>query len=100
MPQCIADTEMKTVSYLTLVVICAVMMAPRLASAQCIYRMNDVGRPHGYLSGPCNGSALGYAAAYPSRTVNASGYAGAYPNRTVNFNAVKKAPRPRVKKLQ
>jgi hypothetical protein len=48
--------------------------------------MIDVGRPHGYLSGPCNGNTLGYA--------------GAYPNRTVNSNAVKKAPRPPVKKVQ
>ena len=64
----------------------ALLMAPQSASAQCTYRMNDVGRPHGDLSGPCNGSALGYA--------------GAYPSRTVNSNAVKKAPRPRVKKVQ
>jgi hypothetical protein len=65
--------------------ICAVfafMAAPQSASAQCTYRMLDVGRPHGYLSGPCNGSALNYAGAYPSRAVN--------PNSTV-----KKAPRPR-----
>jgi hypothetical protein len=27
------------------------------ANAQCTYRMNDVGRPHGYVSGPCNGAA-------------------------------------------
>ena len=36
------------------------------ANAQCTYRMNDVGRPHGYLSGPCNGAAQNYAGAYPS----------------------------------
>jgi hypothetical protein len=37
------------------------------ANAQCVYRMNDVGRPHGYLSGPCNGAALNYAGAYSSK---------------------------------
>jgi hypothetical protein len=36
------------------------------ANAQCTYRMNDVGRPHGYLSGPCNGAAQSYSGAYPS----------------------------------
>jgi hypothetical protein len=76
---------MKTVSYLTLVTaICVVITAPRSASAQCVYRMIDVGRPHGYLSGPCSGHGLSYARAYP--------------NRTVNSNAMKKAPRPRAKK--
>jgi hypothetical protein len=30
---------------------------PAPAHAQCLYRMNDVGRPHGYLAGPCNGAA-------------------------------------------
>jgi hypothetical protein len=34
--------------------------------------MNDVGRPHGYLSGPCNGAALGYAGAYPSHASHAN----------------------------
>jgi YD repeat-containing protein len=59
---------MKTVSSLTLVTaICVVIMAPRSASAQCTYRMNDVGRTHGYLSGPCNGAAQSYSGAYPSR---------------------------------
>jgi|SRR5262249_3992225 len=28
----------------------AFLLAPQSASAQCTYRMNDVGRPHGYLS--------------------------------------------------
>jgi hypothetical protein len=37
------------------------------ANAQCIYRMNDVGRPHGYLSGPCNGAAQNYSGAYPNK---------------------------------
>jgi hypothetical protein len=40
------------------------------ANAQCIYRMNDVGRPHGYLSGPCNGAAQNYAGAYPYKQHN------------------------------
>ena len=64
---------MKTVGHLILmaticVVIFWVFMALRPANAQCTYRMNDVGRPHGYLSGPCNGSALNLAGAYPSRS--------------------------------
>jgi hypothetical protein len=45
----------------------AFMALPSSANAQCTYRMNDVGRPHGYISGPCNGAALNYAGAYPSR---------------------------------
>src|SRR6516225_12297417 len=56
-----------------------VFMALRPANAQCTYRMNDVGRPHGYLSGPCNGAAVGYAGAYPSRStaqVKGNGHAG------------------------
>src|SRR5262249_9016245 len=62
---------MKTYGNLILMtVICVVIfwvfMALRPANAQCTYRMIDVGRPHGYLSGPCNGSALGYSGAYPS----------------------------------
>jgi hypothetical protein len=51
---------------LVAVAICVVIMAPQSASAQCTYRMNDVGRPHGYLSGPCNGAALNFAGAYPT----------------------------------
>ena len=83
---------MKTVGHLILmaticVVIFWVFMALRPANAQCTYRMIDVGRPHGYLSGPCNGAALGLAGAYPSHAVNPNG-------------AVKKAPRPRAKKAQ
>jgi hypothetical protein len=46
--------------------ICVAAMTPQSASAQCNYRMNDIGRPHGYLSGPCNGAAQGYSGAYPS----------------------------------
>jgi hypothetical protein len=55
-----------TVSYLA-AAICIAFMTSRSASAQCNYRMNDIGRPHGYLSGPCNGAAQGYSGAYPSR---------------------------------
>jgi hypothetical protein len=44
-----------------------VIAMPATAQAQCNYRMNDIGRPHGYLSGPCNGAAQGYSGAYPSR---------------------------------
>jgi hypothetical protein len=73
---------MKTVSYLTLIAaICVVVMTPQSANAQCMYRMNDVGRPHGYVSGPCRGSELNLAGAYPTHT------------------AVKKEPRPRAKKV-
>jgi hypothetical protein len=36
--------------------------------------MKGVGRPHGYLSGPCNGAAQGYAGAYPSRAGQARWY--------------------------
>jgi hypothetical protein len=46
------------------------------ANAQCTYRMNDVGRPHGYLSGPCNGAAQNYSGAYPNKrtaTTNSNG---------------------------
>jgi hypothetical protein len=42
------------------------------ANAQCTYRMNDKGRSHGYLSGPCNGSALGLAGAYPTHSNSAA----------------------------
>ena len=55
-----------TASYLA-AAICVAVMPPQSASAQCSYRMNDVGRSHGYLSGPCNGAAQGYSGAYPSR---------------------------------
>ena len=48
------------------IAICVVITAPQSASAQCTYRMNDVGRPHGYLSGPCNGAASNLAGAYPT----------------------------------
>jgi hypothetical protein len=40
------------------------------ANAQCTYRMIDVGRPHGYIGGPCNGAAQNYAGAYPSKQRN------------------------------
>jgi hypothetical protein len=47
-----------------------VIAMPATAQAQCSYRMNDVGRPHGYLSGPCNGAAQNYAGAYRSRAAS------------------------------
>jgi hypothetical protein len=56
---------------------------PAPAHAQCLYRMNDVGRPHGYLTGPCNGAASNLAGAYPSRN-----------------NATKQAPRPQAKRAR
>src|SRR5215472_4618641 len=56
----------------------AFLLAPQSASAQCSYRMNDVGRPHGYLSGPCNGAAQGYSGAYPSRGAGARRIQQAY----------------------
>jgi hypothetical protein len=46
------------------------------ASAQCSYALNDVGRFHGYVSGPCNGAALGYNGAYP---YHPNARAGAHP---------------------
>ena len=74
---------MKTVSYLTSVTaICVVIMTPQSANAQCLYRMMDVGRPHGYVSGPCRGSELNLAGAYPTRS------------------AVKKESRPRTRKVR
>jgi hypothetical protein len=50
-------------SKLLLLTVCAfgLLFSSALAQAQCTYRMNDVGRFRGYLSGPCNGHALGYA---------------------------------------
>jgi hypothetical protein len=49
----------------------AASIAP--ASAQCTYTMNDVGRFHGYVGGPCNGAALGYAGAYRPHYNTAAG---------------------------
>jgi hypothetical protein len=40
------------------------------ANAQCTYRMNDVGRPHGYLSGPCNGLPRTILAHIPTNSVS------------------------------
>jgi hypothetical protein len=51
-----------------LAIVAGAFMAVGPASAQCTYRMNDKGRSHGYLSGPCNGYAAGYAGAYPARS--------------------------------
>jgi hypothetical protein len=45
----------------------ASVMSTSIANAQCTYRMNDKGRFHGYLGGPCNGAAQNYSGAYPSR---------------------------------
>ena len=70
---------MRKVMFALAIVAGAFLLAPQSASAQCTYRMNDVGRPHGYLSGPCNGAAMGYAGAYPSRAtaqVKGNGHAG------------------------
>jgi hypothetical protein len=53
---------------LMITALCILALLPQQASAQCTYKMNDVGRPHGYLSGPCNGSTVNYAGAYPART--------------------------------
>jgi hypothetical protein len=60
---------MKTLLVIAGILACAVVPA----NAQCTYRMNDVGRFHGYLSGPCNGAAQNYAGAYPSRQRSSSG---------------------------
>ena len=49
-----------------LAIVAGAFMTAGPVSAQCRYIMNDVGRFHGYLSGPCNGAAVGYAGAYPS----------------------------------
>jgi hypothetical protein len=48
------------------------LFSSALAQAQCTYRMNDKGRSHGYLSGPCNGAAVGYAGAYPGHLNSAA----------------------------
>jgi hypothetical protein len=61
----------------------AFMALPPSANAQCTYTMNDVGRFHGYLSGPCNGAALGYAGAYRPHYNTAAG-----------FNSTANAPKP------
>src|SRR5262249_61502174 len=47
-----------------LAIVAGAFMTAGPASAQCRYIMNDVGRFHGYLSGPCNGAALGYGGGY------------------------------------
>jgi len=71
---------MKTVSYLALVT--AVCIVTTSANAQCTYRLIDVGRPMGYLSGPCNGAALGYSGAYRP-----------HPNSAVQANPTVYAPK-------
>ncbi|HYY13935.1 MAG TPA: hypothetical protein VE758_05835, partial [Chthoniobacterales bacterium] len=62
-----------------------VIAMPATARAQCSYRMNDVGRPHAYLSGPCNGAAQGYSGAYPSRAA-AGARTLTYRDRSGNFH--------------
>ena len=61
----------------------AFMALPPSANAQCTYTMNDVGRSHGYLSGPCNGAALGYAGAYRPHYNTAAGF-----NPTENLGVI------------
>jgi hypothetical protein len=63
-------------------------MTPQSASAQCTYRMNDVGRSHGYLSGPCNGAAQNYNGAYRSRAASTNAVTSrsqSYSDRTGNL---------------
>jgi YD repeat-containing protein len=57
-----------------LLTVCAfgLLFSSALAQAQCSYRMNDVGRSHGYLSGPCNGATQNYAGAYRSRATSSA----------------------------
>ena len=62
--------KVKLLAMLTALLACTLASA---ANAQCTYRMNDVGRFHGYLSGPCNGAAQNLAGAYPSRQRSAAG---------------------------
>ena len=59
-----------------LAVLAGAFMTAGPASAQCSYAMNDVGRFHGHLSGPCNGAAVGYSGAYP---YHPNARAGAHP---------------------
>jgi hypothetical protein len=55
-----------------LAVLAGAFMTAGPASAQCTYRLIDVGRPMGYLSGPCNGAASGYAGAYATHPNSAA----------------------------
>ena len=68
---------MRKVMFALAIVVGAFMTAGP-ASAQCSYAMNDVGRFHGYVSGPCNGAAVGYNGAYPAHP---NARAGAHPDR-------------------
>ena len=65
-----------------LAIVAGAFMTAGPASAQCRYIMNDVGRFHGYLSGPCNGAALGYGGAYPY-----------HPNAPAGFHPTVNAPK-------
>jgi len=62
---------------------------PATAQAQCNYRMNDIGRPHGYLSGPCNGAAQSYSGAYPSRQATWYRRDGSISSNNPNLRAVR-----------
>src|SRR5262245_24680696 len=59
-----------------LAIVAGAFMTAGPASAQCSYALNDVGRFHGYVSGPCNGAAVGYNGAYP---YHPNARAGAHP---------------------
>ena len=59
-----------------LAIVAGAFMTAGPASAQCNYALNDVGRFHGYVSGPCNGAAVGYSGAYP---YHPNARAGAHP---------------------
>jgi hypothetical protein len=63
------------------------LFSSALAQAQCTYRMNDVGRPHGYLSGPCNGAAQNYNGAYRSHAATGVGVVRLNGNVTAIKNA-------------
>ena len=59
-----------------LAIVAGAFMTAGPASAQCNYALNDVGRFHGYVIGPCNGAAVGYNGAYP---YHPNARAGAHP---------------------
>src|SRR5215831_7414249 len=67
---------MRNAMFAALAIMAGAFMTAGPASAQCSYAMNDVGRFHGYLSGPCNGAAVGYNGAYP---YHPNARAGAHP---------------------
>jgi hypothetical protein len=63
--------EMRSVMF-ALAITAGAFLIAQPANAQCTYRMNNYGRFHGYLSGPCNGSALNLAGTYPARSNSAA----------------------------